>query len=297
MTLARRAVWFVHEMQEHVTTAIERVDGGARFRVDDWERAGGGGGRTGMLTGGAVFEKAGVNVSEVWGELKPEFAATLPGDGLEFFATGLSVVVHPRSPMVPAMHANIRFLCHGSASWFGGGLDMTPCYPFIDDVIHFHRTLKEACDRHDAAYYPKFKQWCDDYFFLRHRNEARGVGGIFFDYLREDLDAAFAFWRDVGEAIVPCYLPIVERRTGLPYGDRERAFQLYRRGRYVEFNLLYDRGTLFGLKTDGRVESILMSLPPLVAWEYDFQAEPGSPEATLLEYLKPQDWLNLGLLV
>ena len=289
--LAKQAADDVAALQARICAAIEAIDGGARFRFDTWERPGGGGGKSGVLEEGLVFEKAGVNVSVVHGELKPDLAASMPGDGLQFFATGVSLVLHPRSPWVPTTHANFRFLRRGSAAWFGGGADLTPYYPHLEDAAHFHRALKAACDRHDPAHYPRFKAWCDEYFFLKHRNETRGIGGLFFDYLQDDLPRTHAFWRDCGDAFLPAYLPIVQRRKDQPYTERERRFQLYRRGRYVEFNLLYDRGTVFGLKTDGRVESILMSLPPLVRWDYDYRPEPGSTEAALSDFLRPRDWL------
>ncbi len=284
----------VRAWQTEICRELERLDGLARFRFDEWQRPGGGGGLTGVMTEGAIFEKAGVNTSVVQGKLPADFAATLPGDGLDFFATGVSLVLHPRSPMIPTTHANFRFLCRGSAAWFGGGADLTPYYPFHEDVVHFHRVLKQACDRHDPGHYPRFKAWCDEYFVLKHRGETRGVGGLFFDYLKDDLPRAHAFWRDAGAAFLPAYAPIVERRRDEPHGERERSFQLYRRGRYVEFNLLFDRGTVFGLKTDGRVESILMSMPPLVRWEYSYAPAPGSREAEIYDYLRPRDWLGLG---
>ena len=290
--LAEQAADQVRAWQQEICRELERLDGQAHFRFDNWERAGGGGGLTGVLTDGAIFEKAGVNTSAVHGKLPADFAATLPGDGLDFFATGVSLVLHPRSPMIPTTHANFRFLRRGGAAWFGGGADLTPYYPFHEDVVHFHQILKDACDRHDPGYYPRFKAWCDEYFYLKHRDETRGVGGLFFDYLKDDLPKMQAFWKDAGSSFLPAYAPIVERRRHEPHGERERQFQLYRRGRYVEFNLLFDRGTVFGLKTDGRVESILMSLPPLVRWEYAYAPEPGSPEAKLYEYLRPRDWLG-----
>lgn len=289
--LARTAAADVAELQRRICSALEELDGQARFRFDRWERPSGGGGLSAVLQDGAVFEKAGVNISEVFGEFSPEFAATMPGDGLAFYATGVSLVLHPRNPYAPTTHANFRFLRRGSAGWFGGGADLTPYYPFHEDAVHFHKVLREACDAHDPGYYPRFKTWCDEYFFLRHRGETRGVGGLFFDYLRDDLVRTHLFWRAAGAAFLPAYLPVLQRRKDTSYGERERQFQLYRRGRYVEFNLLYDRGTVFGLKTDGRVESILMSLPPLCRWEYDYRPEPGSPEAALADFLRPRDWL------
>lgn len=278
-------------LQDRICTALEAIDV-SRFRQDLWQRPGGGGGRTRVLADGGVFEKGGVNVSDVHGEFSEEMARQIPGDGRTFTANGISLVLHPRSPLVPTVHANFRFLTRGSKEWFGGGADLTPYYPFRDDVIHFHRVWKAVCSRHGPPVdYGRFKRWCDDYFHLPHRGEARGVGGIFFDYLEGDLERLFAFVRDCGDAFLDAYLPIVRRRKDLPYGERERAFQEYRRGRYVEFNLIYDRGTIFGLKTGGRTESILMSLPPVVRWEYDYQPEPGSREAELYEvYLKPRDW-------
>ena len=289
--LEREAQHYFETLQARICDALAREDGG-EFASDRWQRAGGGGGLTRVLAGGGLFEKAGVNTSAVHGALKPDFAASLPGDGLDFFATGISLVLHPASPRVPTVHANFRCLRRGAALWFGGGADLTPYYPVAEDVIHFHRTWKTACDRHDPGFYPRYKKWCDDYFYLPHRQETRGVGGIFFDQLQRDRVRDFAFVRDVGDAFLDAYLPIVHRRRHDAFGERERQFQLLRRGRYVEFNLLYDRGTTFGLKTDGRVESILMSLPPLVRWEYDAQHEPGSPEAGLRDWLKPRDWLG-----
>jgi coproporphyrinogen III oxidase len=315
MTLDDRAAEYFRELQDRITTALEAADGGARFREDSWTRPGGGGGRTRVIADGALFEKAGVNFSDVQGELRPEMMRALPGEGAMFRATGVSLVLHPKSPRVPTVHANVRHIQRGSAGWFGGGTDLTPYYVVPADAAHFHRTLRAACDAHDESFHRRFKRWCDDYFFLPHRNEPRGVGGIFYDYLgagaevtagqpapepsatspREaDAEAMLAFTRAVGDAILPAYLPIVERRRNEPWGDRERRWQLLRRGRYVEFNLLYDRGTVFGLKTDGRVESILMSLPPETRWEYGQAPEPGSPEAASLEAIcSKADWASL----
>ena len=278
------------KLQDRITNAIEEVDGNV-FREDTWTREGGGGGRTRVLEEGRVFEKAGVNFSSVNGNLPEQFAAKIPrGSGTEFFATGISLVFHPRSPMVPAVHANFRYLEKGDADWFGGGTDLTPCYPYEEDAVHFHRTIKLACDRHDRDFYVRFKKWCDEYFTLKHRGEMRGVGGIFFDYLEGDRERNLAFVQDAGNTFLDAYLPIVKRRMNEPYGERERQYQLYRRGRYVEFNLLYDRGTIFGLETRGRAESILMSLPPLVRWVYDFRPEPGSREEKALEFYQPREW-------
>jgi len=281
---------YFKELQDRITLAIEELDG-TRFREDQWERKGGGGGRTRVLEDGRVFEKAGVNFSSVHGNLPEEFAAKIPrGSGTAFFASGVSLVFHPRSPMVPAVHANFRYLEKGDAQWFGGGTDLTPCYPYAEDAKHFHQTIRQACDRHDPDFYPRFKKWCDEYFTLKHRGEMRGVGGIFFDYLEGDRDRHFAFIQDAGNSFLDAYLPIARRRLSEPYGDEERQYQLYRRGRYVEFNLLYDRGTIFGLETRGRTESILMSLPPLVRWVYDFKPKPGSREEAALEFYQPKDW-------
>jgi coproporphyrinogen III oxidase len=289
-----RAAAYFRDLQDRICRGLEGLDGPGRFREDVWQRPGGGGGRTRVLADGGVFEKAGVNFSDVHGEMSAEFAAQIPGEGREFYATGISLVLHPHSPRVPTVHANFRYLAKGDRQWFGGGADLTPYYPVREDVVHFHRTWKAVCDRHPAAAdYRRMKEECDRYFYLPHRGEARGVGGIFFDYVGGDLEAVFAFVRDAGDAFLESYLPIARRRKDEPYGDRERQWQLFRRGRYVEFNLLYDRGTLFGLKTGGRTESILMSLPALVRWGYDVRPEPGSPEAELVEvYLKPREWVN-----
>ncbi|CAN5387186.1 oxygen-dependent coproporphyrinogen oxidase [soil metagenome] len=286
------AIHYCRNLQDEIWADLERIDQKAIFREDNWVREGGGGGRTRVLTEGGVFEKAGVNFSDVFGTMSAEFAAQLPGEGTTFSATGISLVLHPKNPFVPTVHMNFRFLNKGSKSWFGGGADLTPYYPVRADVIHFHRAWKTVCEKHaPVADYRKFKKACDQYFFLPHRNEARGVGGIFFDYLEGDWEADFAFVREAGQTFLPAYIPIVERSREHPYEDKHRAFQEYRRGRYVEFNLIYDRGTLFGLKTGGRVESILMSLPPTVRWEYDYVPEPGSEEAELVaNYLKPRDW-------
>jgi coproporphyrinogen III oxidase len=286
-----QAAQYFQELQSHLCQELEHLDGPGRFGTDHWLREGGGGGCTRVLAGGQVFEKAGVNFSDVSGELSGEFAAQIPGEGTTFTATGMSLVLHPRSPLIPVVHANFRYLSKGSRSWFGGGSDLTPVYPYRQDVIHFHRTWKGVCDRHAAvADYQRFKKWCDDYFFLPHRHEQRGVGGIFFDYLEGEWETTFAFIRACGDTFLTAYRPIVERRRRATYTDQQRAFLELRRGRYVEFNLLYDRGTVFGLKTGGRIESILMSLPPVVRWEYNFRLEPGSREAELDRYLKPHNW-------
>lgn len=289
--LKEQFVAFVHGLQDEICRALEAADGSAQFREDAWQREGGGGGRTRVLEEGAVFEKAGVNTSVVHGQLSEAFARRLPGDGPTFFAAGISLVIHPRNPLVPTTHANFRFLEHGSRRWFGGGADLTPYYLFDEDAQHFHRTLKAACDAHGEDRYPRFKKWCDEYFYLPHREETRGVGGVFFDNLEGEVEKEFAFVRSLGGAFVPAYLPIVERRRSSPFTPEERAWQEIRRGRYVEFNLVYDRGTSFGLETKGRVESILMSLPPQVRWVYDHHPAPGSLEARLVEVLQhPRDW-------
>ena len=289
-----RAVAYFQNLQDQICAGLETLDGRAEFREDVWRRPEGGGGRTRVMINGSVFEKAGVNFSEVYGQMAPELAAQIPGEGRDFTATGISLVLHPRSPLVPTVHANFRYLTKGTRRWFGGGADLTPYYPYREDVIHFHRVWKQTCDRHVPLIdYHRLKKWCDEYFFLAHRGEPRGVGGIFFDYLEGDWEALFAFVRDCGDAFLRAYRPLVERRKDVPYTERQRAFQEFRRGRYVEFNLLYDRGTVFGLKTGGRVESILMSLPPVVRWEYDYRPEPGSPEAELYDYyLQPRDWAD-----
>lgn len=292
---------YLLNLQDRICAALEAEEGGMGFREDLWQRDEGGGGRTRVLTGGAVFEQAGVNFSHVSGfKLPPSATAKRPElADRQFQAMGVSLVIHPLNPYVPTSHANVRFLLAEKPGekpvwWFGGGFDLTPYYPFHDDVIHWHQTAKAACAPFGEGVYPAYKKWCDDYFFLKHRNETRGVGGLFFDDMNEwGFERSFAFMQSVGNHYVSAYLPIVRRRKDTPYGDREREFQLYRRGRYVEFNLVYDRGTLFGLQSGGRTESILMSMPPSAHWRYDWQPEPGSPEAVLYErYLKPQEWLT-----
>jgi coproporphyrinogen III oxidase len=278
-------------LQDEICAALEAIDGTGKFKEDLWTREGGGGGRTRVMEEGAVFERAGIGFSAVHGELSEQFAKRLQGQGRTFYATGVSLVFHPRSPLVPTVHANFRFIHQGGKAWFGGGADLTPYYLEEEDARHFHRTLKAACDRHDPAYYPRFKKVCDDYFVVKHRGERRGVGGLFFEDMGGDLEKELAFVQDCGKAFLPAYLPIVERRKDLPYTDAQRAWQEIRRGRYVEFNLVYDRGTTFGLETGGRTESILMSLPPRVRWVYDHRPPEGSPEARLLDVLKtPREW-------
>ncbi|HIP67273.1 MAG TPA: oxygen-dependent coproporphyrinogen oxidase [Chromatiales bacterium] len=292
---------FLKTLQDDICNALASEDGKATFFEDNWQREAGGGGRTRVLTDGAVFEQAGVNYSHVFGKnLPPSATAQRPElAGRSFQAVGVSLVIHPHNPYVPTSHANVRFFIAEKDGeepvwWFGGGFDMTPYYGFDEDCIHWHQTANKACEIGETGTYEKLKKWCDDYFYLKHRNEPRGIGGLFFDDLNTpDFDNAFALMRSIGEHYIPAYLPIVQRRKELEWGEQERQFQLYRRGRYVEFNLVYDRGTLFGLQSGGRTESILMSLPPLVRWEYNWQPEPGSPEAKLYsDYLRPRDWLN-----
>lgn len=291
-SLQERMDRFTESLQKEICSALEAADGGARFREDVWFRAGGGGGKSRILEGGALFEKAGVNISSVHGELPEAFAKRLAGDGRWFQAAGISLVLHPNSPMVPTVHANLRFISQGTKSWFGGGADLTPYYLFDEDAAHFHRTLRAVCQRHDPSYYPRFKKNCDEYFWLRHRSESRGVGGLFFENMGGDLERELGFVQDCGRAFMPAYLPIVARRRSLPFTPDHKSWQEIRRGRYVEFNLLYDRGTVFGLETGGRAESILMSLPPRVRWPYDQRPSPGSEEARLLEVLRnPREWV------
>jgi coproporphyrinogen III oxidase len=292
---------YLRSLQDGICAALEAEDGGGRFREDRWDRPEGGGGRSRVLEEGTVFEKAGVNFSHVTGAALPPSATVARPEvaGRPFHAMGVSLVLHPRNPYVPTTHLNVRFFVAGSGAdarwWFGGGFDLTPYYGFDEDCAHWHRTARAALAPHGADLHPKYKAWCDRYFFLKHRGEPRGIGGIFFDDLNTpDFAGSFAVVRSVGDAFVPAYRPIVARRKATPYGERERAFQLMRRGRYVEFNLVWDRGTLFGLQSGGRTESILMSLPPQVAWRYDWRAEPGSPEARLTEhFLQPRDWADL----
>ena len=291
---------YLNELQDRITAAVERLDS-VKFRRDAWKRPEGGGGESRILSDGAVFERGGVSVSHVFGEKMPPSASNQRPEiaGAPFEAMGLSLVFHPRNPYVPTTHCNVRFLVARPANgaevwWFGGGFDLTPYYPYDEDVLHWHRCTRDACQPFGTDVYEKYKAWCDRYFFLPHRNETRGVGGLFFDDLNDGgFERCFAFQRSVGDHFLPAFLPILERRRDQPYGDRERQFQLYRRGRYVEFNLVYDRGTLFGLQSRGRTESILMSLPPIVRWEYDWHPKPGSPEARLYEdFLRPRDYLG-----
>jgi coproporphyrinogen III oxidase len=287
-------------LQDRICAALEQDDGRERFREDAWDRPEGGGGRSRVLADGAVFEQAGVNFSHVFGKQLPPSATAhrpeLAGRGWQ--ALGVSLVIHPRNPYVPTSHANVRFFVAEKEGaepvwWFGGGFDLTPYYPFDEDAVHWHRVAKTACEPFGQDYYPRFKKWCDEYFYLKHRGETRGIGGLFFDDLNDRGFAhSFSFLQSVGDRYLDAYRPIVQRRKDTPYGERERDFQLYRRGRYVEFNLVYDRGTLFGLQSGGRTESILMSLPPLVKWRYNWRPDPGTPEARLYEdFLRPRDWL------
>jgi len=288
-------------LQDSICQSLAEEDGGDGFIEDSWERAEGGGGRSRVMENGKVFEKAGINFSHVYGPGLPASATAHRPElaGRRFQAMGVSLVIHPHNPYVPTSHANVRFFIAEKEGadpvwWFGGGFDLTPYYGNEKDVIHWHQISKAACEHFGSDTYTKYKNWCDEYFYLKHRDEPRGVGGLFFDDLNElGFEKSFAFMQSVGDHYIPAYQPIVERRKDQNYGDREREFQLYRRGRYVEFNLVYDRGTLFGLQTGGRTESILMSLPPLVSWRYDWQPEAGSAEAELYEkYLKPKDWLS-----
>jgi coproporphyrinogen III oxidase len=297
----------IEQLHDEVTHFFTQLDGGGSFREDEWQRPGGGGGVSRVLADGSTYEKVGINRSAVEGVLDPALAqrigaASAGNQPLRFFVTGLSLVAHPRSPMVPTVHLNVRYFeisgPYGEAidAWFGGGTDLTPTYPFGDDATHFHRTLKLACERHDKDFYSRFKTWCDHYFVNTHRGEERrGVGGIFFDHLRVgesglSLEQLLEFARSIGGILPDAYGVIVERRRNLSYGERERHFQLVRRGRYAEFNLVHDRGTLFGLHTGARIESVLMSLPPLAAWDYSPVYPPGSFEAELLHMLEPRDW-------
>jgi len=291
---------FLLGLQQQICKELEEEDGKEHFIEDAWQREEGGGGYTRVLTEGAVFEQAGVNFSHVYGRNLPAAATVQRPElaGRHFEAVGVSLVIHPHNPYVPTSHANVRFFMAKKEGaepiwWFGGGFDLTPYYGFEEDAIHWHRIAKEACLPFGDNVYPGYKKWCDEYFYLKHRKEPRGIGGLFFDDLNEwGFERCFEFLKSIGNHYIPAYRPIVARRKNLPYGERERDFQLYRRGRYVEFNLIYDRGTLFGLQSGGRTESILMSLPPLVKWRYHWQPEPGTEEAKLYEFfLKPRAWL------
>ncbi len=291
-SLRSRAEGFFRNVQDEITSALEIVDGAEKFFQENWERPGGGGGRTRILKEGAIFEKAGVNFSAVHGDA----TESTPENKITFFATGISLVLHPRSPKIPTVHANFRYFEQSNGmAWFGGGMDLTPYYLDEEDAFHFHHTLKLACDNHDPSYYPHFKKWCDEYFYIRHREESRGIGGIFFDNLSaidvHEREKIFAFVQDAAYSFLPAYIPIVEKHKDESYSESEKHWQLLRRGRYVEFNLVYDRGTRFGLETNGRIESILMSLPTVARWEYDVHPTLGSPEAKLESVLKhPREW-------
>lgn len=306
-TIKQRFTDFIFELQDEICSSLEELDGKARFRHDDWTREGGGGGHTRVIEKGDLFEKGGVNVSTVHGELPELIRKRFEVKQGWFWAGGLSLVIHPRSPMVPTVHANFRYfelyddrkMDEIRDQWFGGGSDLTPYYLWDEDAVHFHQVLKRASDPHGEDLYPRFKKECDDYFYNDHRGEARGIGGLFFDYLRATGQRSpedwYTFTADMGRSFLESYVPIVERRKDEPYDEAQRYFQEIRRGRYVEFNLIHDRGTLFGLKTGGRTESILMSLPPRVRWDYDFEVEDDSREAYLLKRLKhPIDWIEYG---
>lgn len=289
-------------LQAELCAQLENEDGKGQFVTDLWERSEGGGGCTRILKNGQVIEQAGVNFSHVFGATLPASATQQRPElaGCSFEALGVSVVIHPHNPYIPTTHANVRFFCAERPGaepiwWFGGGFDLTPYYPFEEDCIHWHRTAKKACDPFGEDVYEQYKQWCDRYFYLKHRNEPRGIGGLFFDDLNHgSFETCFAFMQSIGNHFIEAYRPIMAKRKKLPFGERERTFQLYRRGRYVEFNLLYDRGTLFGLQSGGRTESILMSLPPSVEWQYNWQPEAGSPEARLYkDFLKIKNWLGV----
>ncbi|GAB2537328.1 oxygen-dependent coproporphyrinogen oxidase [Spirosoma aerophilum] len=290
---------FFKDLQDRICQSLEVADGGATFKEDDWQRPGGGGGRSRLITNGAVIEKGGVGFSAVHGEATEATLRTLNlTEPAEFYATGVSIVLHPRNPMVPIIHMNVRYFEMSTGhNWFGGGIDLTPHYINVEDARWFHESLKSVCDRHDANYYSKFKPWADDYFYIPHRQETRGVGGIFFDYLKPTDNAhkasLFRFVQDIGNAFAPIYTHFMGQNRDLPYGEREKNWQLLRRGRYVEFNLVWDRGTKFGLETNGRTESILMSMPPQANWIYDFHPETGSREEQTLKSLqKGTNWVK-----
>lgn len=294
---------YLLDLQDKICAALSDADGSAEFTEENWAREEGGGGRSRVLTNGAVFEQAGVNFSHVSGATLPASATAHRPElaGRSFQALGVSLVIHPLSPYLPTSHANVRFFIAEKPGedpvwWFGGGFDLTPFYGFAEDAIHWHQTAYQLCQPFGEHLYPQYKKWCDDYFYIKHRNEARGIGGLFFDdFNSPDFDTCFKFTQAVGDGFLDAYLPIVARRKALSWGERERQFQLYRRGRYVEFNLVWDRGTLFGLQTGGRTESILMSLPPMVRWEYNYQPAPDSAEAALYrDFLPVKDWLAAG---
>jgi len=293
---------YIHELQDQITSAFEAIDGKAKFQEDIWKRPEGGGGRTRIIENGNIIEKGGVNISGVHGKLPDTMQKYFGIEDADFFACGLSLVIHPKSPMIPTVHANWRYFemydKQGNIvdQWFGGGQDLTPYYLFEEDAIHFHKTCKIACDKHNTEFYPKYKARCDEYFYNTHRNEGRGVGGLFFDYCKATEDMTMENWynfvTEVGNSFLEAYIPIMEKRKNLKYTENQRDWQEIRRGRYVEFNLVHDKGTLFGLKTNGRIESILMSLPPHVQWVYDHKPEVGSEEEELIKILqKPKNWV------
>ena len=305
MSTANAFSTYIHSLQDEICSHLEQIDGEATFREDKWERPGGGGGRTRIIESGKVFEKGGVNVSVVHGKLNESLQKQLKAEHGQFFACGLSLVIHPESPMIPTVHANVRFFeLYDEAGetqdcWFGGGMDLTPYYVFPDDAIHFHQILKQASQPFGKQLYPTFKTACDEYFFNSHRNESRGVGGVFFDYLREgfmgkNASEWLAYTQAIGDSFIPAYSPIVKARLHEAYTERQKYWQEIRRGRYVEFNLIHDKGTLFGLRSKGRIESIFMSLPPRVRWDYDFQPEKGSREAQTLEWLQARNWASMS---
>lgn len=291
------AEWF-SELQNRICTALEEIDSNGVFREDEWERPGGGGGRARIMVNGHIIEKGGVNFSAVHGKTPPAIRSAMQLEEADFYATGVSIVIHPRSPLVPIIHMNVRYFeMSNGVAWFGGGIDLTPHYVDAEDAHFFHTSLKQVCDRHATDYYATFKPWADDYFYVKHRQETRGIGGIFFDRLSAtesvSKEQLFSFVQDVGETFVPIYAHLIDKNKDLPYGEEEKAWQLIRRGRYVEFNLVHDKGTKFGLDTEGRTESILMSLPPFAAWEYAHTPPPASKEAQTLSLLKKGiDWLN-----
>ena len=300
--MKNKFVNYIENLQDSITSALEEIDGVAEFQEDLWERPEGGGGRTRVIENGKVFEKGGVNISKVFGKLPKSLQENFKVDEADFFACGLSLVLHPKNPFVPTVHANWRYFEMYDADgnivtqWFGGGQDLTPYYLFEEDAIHFHSVCKEACDKHHPEFYPKYKKQCDSYFWNTHRDEARGVGGLFFDYLKATdeffMEDRYNFTTEIGNSFLNSYLPIVERRKNIEYNQKHKDWQEVRRGRYVEFNLVHDKGTLFGLKTNGRIESILMSLPPTVQWKYNHHPDEGSEEHKLIEVLKaPKDWV------
>lgn len=294
-SLKNQATVFFQTLQDEISSALEICDGEAKFKEDNWQRAEGGGGRTRVMADGKIFEKAGVNFSLVHGET-PKILQQNSNESSQFYATGISLVLHPRSPKIPTVHANFRYFEKSTGeSWFGGGMDLTPYYLVDEDASHFHKTIKATCDNHDPNYYPRFKKWCDEYFYIKHRNETRGIGGIFFDHLsgnQAELEKIFAFVQDIGKAFLSSYVPLVELHKNENYTEAERQWQMLRHGRYVEFNLIYDKGTLFGLETGGRIESILMSLPTLARWDYNMQPPQGSTEEKLVQVLQnPRDWV------